>query len=62
MPYSEAFEDKTVRKMTGPHRRGENALAQEMNMCQSTLLRWLREAGKVGAMGQELKSLGARQN
>ncbi len=56
MPYSDAFKAKMVRKMTGPRRRSANALAQEMDMCQTTLSRWLREAGKVGATSQELKS------
>ena len=38
MPYSEAFRAKMVRKMTGPRGRSANALAEEVGVCQTTLL------------------------
>ncbi len=55
MPYSEAFKAKVVRKMIGPPPQSANSLAQDMGVCQTTLSRWLREAGRVEDMTKSNK-------
>lgn len=44
MPYSETFKRKMVQRMTGPNATSATALAEEVNVPQSTLSRWLRKA------------------
>ncbi len=50
MKYSETFKSKMVRKMASPGGPSANALAQEIGVHQSTLSRWLRQAGRVEGM------------
>jgi hypothetical protein len=47
MEYSNGFRAAMVRKMTGPRPMSASALAEEVKVAQSTLSRWLREAGTV---------------
>ena len=44
MPYSETFKRKMVQKMTGPNAASAGALARDVNVAQTTLSRWLRQA------------------
>jgi len=50
MKYSEAFKSKMVRKMASPGGPSANALAEDTGVHQSTLSRWLRQAGRVEGM------------
>lgn len=50
MPYSEAFKQRMVLKMTGPNALSATRLANEEGLNQPTLSRWLREAGTLLAM------------
>ena len=64
MKYSEAFKSKMVRKMASPDGPSANALAQDVGVHQSTLSRWLRQAGRVEEMkkrGQPSRSWSAAQ-
>jgi len=45
--YSEAFKRKMIQRMMGPNGRTATALSQEVNIHQSTLSRWMREASRV---------------
>jgi len=47
MPYSQAFKNRMVQKMTGPAGMSATALSVDCGVSQSSLSRWLREAGKV---------------
>jgi transposase-like protein len=47
MPYSETFKHKMVQKMTGPNAASAGALAREVNVAQTTLSRWLRQAPAI---------------
>lgn len=47
MPYSETFKRKMVQKMTGPNAASAGALAREVNVAQTTLSRWLRQAPAI---------------
>ena len=47
MRYSDAFRAKMVQKLADPHGPTANRLAQEVGVHQTTLSRWLREAGQV---------------
>lgn len=51
--YSTGFKRTMIRKMVGPGRRSAWALAKESGVSQSTLSRWLREAGSVGRMSED---------
>ena len=44
MPYSESFKRKMVQRMTGPNATSSSALAREVNIHQTTLSQWLRQA------------------
>lgn len=44
MPYSETFRRKMVQRMTGPDATSATALARQVNVSQTTLSRWLRQA------------------
>lgn len=50
--YNEAFRDSMVRKMAGPQALSASELARQFGVHQSTLSRWLREAGRVASMSQ----------
>ena len=50
MKYSEAFKSKMVRKLASPGGPSASALAQDVGVHQSTLSRWLRQAGRVEGM------------
>lgn len=51
--YATRFKRTMIQKMVGPGRRSAWALAKESGVAQSTLSRWLREAGSVGDMSQD---------
>ena len=64
MKYSEAFKSEMVRKMASPGGPSANALAEDTGVHQSTLSRWLRQAGRVEGMkkrGQPSRSWSAAQ-
>ena len=48
--YTEAFKATMIRKMTGPRARTAADLAKEVGVHQTTLSRWLRQAGIVVGM------------
>lgn len=50
MPYSETFKRRMIKKMSGPDAPSARALGEEEGLCQSTLSRWFRDAGKLGGM------------
>lgn len=45
--YSEGFRKRMVERLVGPHAMSATALSAEVGIPQSTLSRWLREAGTV---------------
>lgn len=45
MPYSEKFKRKMVQKLTGPNAISATALSKEVDVPQTTLSKWLRNAG-----------------
>ena len=45
MHYSQIFKDKMIRKMTGPDAISATALSRQVDISQSTLSKWLRNAG-----------------
>ena len=45
--YSESFRKRMVEKLVGPHAVTATVLSAEVGVAQSTLSRWLREAGTV---------------
>lgn len=47
MQYSEAFKAKMVQKLADPRGPSATQLAREVGVHQSTLSRWLRQAGRV---------------
>lgn len=49
MPYSGTFKRKMVQKMTGPNAASAGALARDVNVAQTTLSRWLRQASAIDA-------------
>jgi len=49
--YAAGFKARMVKRMAGAERISARALGQEVGVCQSTLSKWLREAGTVAAMG-----------
>ena len=59
-PYS--FKESMVKKMTGPNARSATALAEEMDVHQSTLSRWLRDYGRFGSTGGAMSSKKRPQN
>ncbi len=52
MDYPEGFKEKMIRRMTGVNAVSANELSAEVEVHQSTLSRWLREAGNIGAMSK----------
>ena len=51
--YSENFKARMVERLVGERRTSANALSQELGVPQSTLSRWLREAGSVVAVSKK---------
>ena len=49
--YPDVFKARMIRRMTGPGAITPTALAPEVGVHQTTLSRWLREAGSVDGMG-----------
>jgi transposase len=47
MPYSDAFKATMVQKLAGPRGPTATQLAREVGVHQTTLSRWLRQAGRV---------------
>jgi transposase-like protein len=45
MPYSEKFKRKMVQKLAGPNAISATALSKEVDVSQTTLSKWLRNAG-----------------
>ena len=45
MPYSDMFKRKMVQKMTGPDAISATALSKQIDVSQTTLSQWLRQAG-----------------
>jgi transposase len=53
--FSEAFKSKMVQRMLGPERISANALAAQVDLSQTTLSRWRREAeGTMRAMPKKV--------
>ena len=48
--FSDAFKQRLVRRLVGPHAMSANALAEEVGVSQESLSRWLRAARSVGGM------------
>lgn len=51
MPYSEMFKRKMVQKMTGPDAIAATALSKQVDVPQTTLSKWLRNAGIEPSFG-----------
>jgi len=45
MPFSDAFKRKMVQKMTGPNAISAGMLSKQVDVSQTTLSKWLRNAG-----------------
>lgn len=52
MTYPESFKARMVQKLTAPGGPSATALSEEVGVPQPTLSKWVREAGKVGAMSK----------
>ena len=65
MKYSNGFRARMIQRMTGPDRVSATRLAEEVEVCQSTLSRWVREAGsqqeRGKRMGSQVQERGLRQ-
>ena len=48
--YSGKFRAKMVQRLSGPTKDSASALSKKVGVPQSTLSRWLREAGRVPVM------------
>jgi transposase len=53
MEYSEQFRTRVISKLVGTNAVSANALAAEVGVSQSTLSRWLREAGTVSNVSKD---------
>lgn len=51
MPYSEKFKRKMVQKLTGPDAISATALSKQVDVSQTTLSKWLRNAGVAPRFG-----------
>jgi transposase-like protein len=60
--YEDSFKDAMVQKMTGANARSANDLAEEVNVHQSTLSRWLRDYGRFGSAGDRMSTKKRPQN
>ena len=47
--YTDSFKETMVKKLTGPEARSAGSLAAEVGVPQSTLSRWVRQYGRLGA-------------
>jgi transposase len=56
MIYSDGFKARMVRRMAGAEGISANLLSQEVGIGQPTLSRWLRNARRIGGMGDKKKS------
>jgi transposase-like protein len=54
--YPERFKEKMVLRMTGPGGLSANALSEEVEVRQTTLSRWLRQASTIDPMKDSSKS------
>jgi transposase-like protein len=61
MPYSKAFKNRMIQRMTGPNAMSATALSKESGVSQSTLSNWLREAGSVAVIKRDKSTEGERQ-
>lgn len=52
-PYGRKFRAKMVQRMSGPAGESATGLSRKVGVPQATLSRWLREAGRVGAMNEK---------
>ena len=57
--YADSFKEAMVKKMTGSEPRSATSLAVEVGVPQSTLSRWMRQYGRLGAAEAE-GSMGKR--
>ena len=53
--YSEAFKAKMVQRMSSPDGVSAYALSEDVVVHQTTLSRWLLEAGRVGSVSRRKK-------
>jgi transposase len=53
--YSPAFRSKMLEKLLGPDARSACSLSREVGIPQSTLSRWVREAGTLKSMGKKTR-------
>ena len=53
MLYTETIKARMVRRMVGPSAVSANVLAQETGISQSTLSKWLRQAGRLGSVAEK---------
>jgi transposase-like protein len=60
--YGESFKESMAKKMTGPGAKSATALAEEVDVPQSTLSRWLRDCGRFGSTGDEMSTKKRPQN
>jgi transposase-like protein len=51
--FTDGFRAGMVRRMTGPYAMSASALSKEVGISQSTLSRWLREAGNVASVSKK---------
>jgi transposase len=61
MEYSTTFKRAMVKKLAGPDQRTATTLAKETGVSQSTLSRWLREAGSVPVMSENKNTTEAQE-
>lgn len=59
--YTDSFREAMVKKMTGPDARSATSLAEEVGVPQSTLSRWTRQYGRLGAAQVEGSMAKGRQ-
>ena len=57
--YAYSFKEAMIKKMTGPEPRSATSLSGEIGVPQSTLSRWMRQYGRLGAAEVE-GSMGKR--
>jgi transposase len=53
--YSEELKKKVLARLVGPYALSASALSREVGISQSTLSRWLKDAGTVGAVSGDEK-------
>ncbi len=65
--YTDSYKETMVKKMSGPEARSATSLAEEVGVPQSTLSRWMRQYGRLGAaetegaMGKRTQQWGAEE-